>query len=264
ADLNRGAVTFTHTLGSPSVDTFRFRVTNAEPGSQPLSGSFTIIASDPADELVHLPLDEGGGSSAGDASGHGNNGTLTGGATFETDTPDGSASAVRLDGASAAIDLPAIDATGSGLTTALWFKADSFATSDARLVSKASGTAASQHVFMISTVKVGNEFRLRARLRLGGDTTTIIAPGGTLTTGDWRHAALTHDGDIARLYLDGIEVASTVLAGAIDTDPSVPVAIGAQPAGAGGRHFDGLVDDVHILQRALTRTEVAMLAGQGT
>ncbi len=147
------------------------------------------------------------------------------------------------------------------MTLATWFNGDSFPgpSNDPRLVSKATGVAANDHVFMLGTIKAGNEVRLRARVRVGGTTTTLIAGTGAISTGQWYHAAVTHDGSTLRLYLDGNEVGSTALSGSVDIAPSVAVAVGSQPAGAGGRHFDGLIDDVHILQRALSESELAEL-----
>jgi hypothetical protein len=46
----------------------------------------------------------------------------------------------------------------------------------------------------------------------------------------------------------------------VDVDPSVAVAVGSQPPGAGGRYFDGLIDDVRITSRALSASEIADLA----
>ena len=48
--------------------------------------------------IVELPMDEGVGTVAGDVSGQGNDGALVNGATFEANTGDGSAFAVRFDG----------------------------------------------------------------------------------------------------------------------------------------------------------------------
>lgn len=192
-------------------------------------------------------------------------GALVNGAVFEASTPDGSAFAVRLDGLDDFIDLGPLDVNGSGLTLATWFNADTFPgpSSDPRLISKASGTAADDHIFMLSTIRVGSTTRLRARVRVGGVTTTLIASAGDLLPGVWRHAALTYDGMTLRLYLDGLEVGSTPLSGAVDMDPAVPVAVGNQPPGAGERFFDGLLDDVRILQRGLSAAEIAtILSGQ--
>jgi hypothetical protein len=109
---------------------------------------------------------------------------------------------------------------------------------------------------MLSTIRSGSAVRLRGRVRVGGSVTTLIAGSGDLATGEWRHAALTYDGSTLRLYLDGVEVGTTALSGAVDTDPSVAVAVGGQPPGAGDRYFDGLIDDVRILQRALSDSEL--------
>ncbi len=246
------------------TDHFEFTVSDGGAASHPATGSFAIIVNDPAALLVDLPLDEGSGTLAADVSGNGNDGTLVGGPVFEPDTPDGSGSAVHLDGLDDSIELPPLDAGGTGLTLALWFKADSFQTTDARLISKASGTAANDHLFMLGTVRSSGSIRLRARVRVGGTTTTLVAPGGVLSTGEWHHAALTHDGSMLRLFLDGVEIGSAVLDGLVDADPTLPVTIGAQPPGAGGRYFDGLVDDPKILQRPLDHVEIAALAAVGS
>ena len=112
---------------------------------------------------------------------------------------------------------------------------------------------------MLSTIRFGSAVRLRARVRIDGRVTTLIAASGDLQTGVWQHAALTYDGSALRLYLDGVEVGSTPLSGALDMDPALPVAVGSQPEGAGDRHFDGLLDDVRILQRALSAEEIAAI-----
>jgi len=45
----------------------------------------------------------------------------------------------------------------------------------------------------------------------------------------------------------------------VDVDASLPVGAGAQPPGAGGRFFDGLLDDVRIVQRAMKAGELASI-----
>ncbi len=229
-----------------------------------LAGLVFEVRGDP-DALVTLPLDEGSGVVAVDVSGQGNDGSLENGAHFEANTGDGSAFAVRLDGVDDYIGLGPLDVAGSGLTLAAWFYAESFPGSsrDPRIISKASGLGANDHVFMLSTIRVGSATRLRARVRVGGVTTTLIASTGNLATDAWHHAALTYDGTTLRLYLDGLEVGSAALSGAVDIDPLLSVAVGAQPPGAGTRFFHGLLDDIRILQKALTPAELAAIIGGG-
>jgi hypothetical protein len=74
----------------------------------------------------------------------------------------------------------------------------------------------------------------------------------------WYHAALVYDGALLRLYLNGAEVGSTPLSGAVDVDPSIAVAVGSQPGGS-ARFFDGRLDDARILQRALSVAELATI-----
>ena len=170
--------------------------------------------------------------------------------------------ALDFDAVDDSVNLGTLDVNGTGLTLAAWFNADAFPgpSNDGRLISKATGVSANDHVFMLSTVKVGSVVRLRGRIRVGGVTTTLIASSGNLATGSWQHAAFTYNGATMRLYLNGVQVGSTPLTGAVDQAPTVAVAVGSQPAGAGARFWDGRIDDVRILQKALSASEVADLA----
>jgi len=147
------------------------------------------------------------------------------------------------------------------LTLAAHFNTADFGTlGEGRLISKASSTAANDHIFMLSIKKVGSVYRLRGRVRIGGVSATLVASSGDLSIATWYHAAFTYDGSTMRLFLNGVEVANQALTGAVDVAAAVPVAIGGQPAGAGSRFFDGLIDDVRILQRAMNPTEIAKIA----
>ena len=258
ADVDGDLIAYVHG-GAGSSDGFELLLSDLG-ANPPLATTFDVVIDDGTGVAVHLMLDEGAGTVAADASGSGNDGTLVGGAVFDPRTADASPSSVDLNGSSSRIDLPSVDLTGgSGLTLALRFRADDFGVSDARLVSQASGTAANDHLVMLSTVKAGSEHVLRGRVRIGGITQTVVANGGPIQPGTWHHAALTHDGSTIRLFLDGVEVGGTLHPGEVDTDPTIPFAVGGQPMGP-GRHFDGLVDDVRMLRRALGPTEMLALA----
>jgi glucose/arabinose dehydrogenase len=148
---------------------------------------------------------------------------------------------------------------GQALTISLWFKADSFTVSDARLISKATGTSESQHYWMLSTIDSGGP-KLRFRLRTGSTTSTLIASSGDLLPGVWTHAVAVYDGTTMRIYKDGVEVGSMPKTGVLASNPGVLAAIGNQPAGAGSRPFRGSIDDVRIYDRALTGPEIVALS----
>ena len=57
-------------------------------------------------------------------------------------------------------------------------------------------------------------------------------------------------------------VGSTPLIGAVDRAPGVSVAVAGQPAGAGLRYFDGVLDEVGLWQRPLATNEIKSLAAR--
>ena len=214
------------------------------------------------DDLEYsLNLDEGTGRVATNGVASKADAELVGNIAYSGDTPDGSDYSLQLDGRNGYVDLNKFDTDGGGLTLALWFKADAFprALNDSRLISKASGVAADDHIFMLSTFLSGSDTRLRSRVRVGGRPITLVADQGNVTTGRWHHAAMTHDGVFMRLYLDGQLVGRKLARGSIDRASGIDVAAGGQPPGAGERYFDGKLDAVTISKRALLTVEVEAL-----
>jgi hypothetical protein len=102
-------------------------------------------------------------------------------------------------------------------------------------------------------------------LKAGGSTTVLKTSMGIIRAGIWYHIAATYDGSRMRIYKDGVEVVSTAKSGIVDTNPDILAAIGNQSAAAGGGWpFDGLLDDVRIYNRALSATEIAVIANPVT
>jgi subtilase family serine protease len=166
--------------------------------------------------------------------------------------------ALRFNGESDYVDLGTLDvpAATDAFTIALWFQADDFGTSDARLISKATNTAGSKHYWMLSTILDNGHYRLRFRLRTYiGDTTTLTAQAGELIPGQWTHAVATYDGAAMRLYQNGNLVGTTPKIGTVRAYRKAYVRIGDNPVG--NRFFDGLIDDVRLYTRALSETEIA-------
>jgi len=107
-------------------------------------------------------------------------------------------------------------------------------------------------------------------LLVGVDTTShpplVPAGGGTFNghtqhadgpradpVNRWSHLALTYDGSKLRLYLDGTEVSNRMATGTIrmTTDP---LWIGGN--NPYGEYFPGVIDEVRVYDRALSRAEV--------
>ena len=257
-----GSFTYQPDQDFVGIDSFAYRAVDGTDISNVATARIRVQSanSDP-DALVMLPLNEGVGDTAYNSFNLEPDGELINGPVYVSDTADGSANSLSFDGANDFLDLGAFDVDGSGLTLASWFKADTFtgAFDDGRLISKASGVSGNDHVFMLSTVRSDTDVRLRGRVRVSGVASTLVADSGNLVTGQWYHAALTYDENELRLYLNGELVGSSDLSGPIDKDPSIAVAVAAQPAGSGGRHFDGSLDAIGIWQRALQASEIAQL-----
>ena len=170
--------------------------------------------------------------------------------------PGKSGQALSFDGVDDFVNLGTLDVSGSALTVAAWIKADTFLTSDARILSKSVGGAEQDHYFMLSTVENGG-IKLRFRLKTGTTTSTLVASSGTLVAGQWIHVAAVYSGSAMILYKDGVEVGRLTKTGALATNATTPVAIGRNPQAYGP--FDGTIDDVRVYQRALAPSDIGAL-----
>lgn len=160
------------------------------------------------------------------------------------------------------VEIGAMDVTGMAMTISGWVFPLSFShlpMEDARIISKAYGVSEQHHYWMLSTLKVGSDTRLRFRLKANGTTSTLIADSGHLATNRWSHVAAIYDGTRMFLYLNGIEVGRRFKSGAIDTNPHIDVWIGDQPP-SGSRPFHGSIDEVRVFDRPLSSLELRALA----
>lgn len=79
--------------------------------------------------------------------------------------------------------------------------------------------------------------------------------GGTVVAGQWNHALITSDGSTCRLYLNGVQVASTAWTAALGT---YPICVGSY---TGTQQFmNGFLADLFITDRVVTADEALMIA----
>jgi len=236
---------------------YHYRVKSRDAaGNLAISGDFTFTTALDTGLIGHWKFDEGSGSLASDESGSGRNGTLTSGATWTTGRIGG---AVSFDGTNDYVDLPSFDISGNELTIATWVNFNSFPNNiDQRFISKANGSQAASHYWMLGHTKQGSQQRLRTRIRAGGSTATLVASSGTLATNTWYHVATTYDGATIKLYLNGVLVGSTNKTGALNTSSAVGVDIGRNPDSYG--YLSGKLDDMRVYNRALTASEITTLS----
>lgn len=170
--------------------------------------------------------------------------------------------ALEFNGTDTYVDLGTMDTQAvPGLTLSAWIRADDFDTDDARIISKATGTATNDHDWMLSTIDSGGiKLRFRLRTDATGTTTTLIAdPGSDLVAGQWYHVAAIYDGTDMRLFLNGVDVGSVAKTGNVSINPAVGVRIGDNPVSS--LFFDGLIDDVAVFSAAIQGNEFQELIG---
>jgi hypothetical protein len=260
-------------VGNPDQPLFFFDGTPAPPGNGSFAFSFlgsegqvssiggkldsVTVAINTEDGLVaHWPLNEGSGVIVDDTTGNGFDGVLKRGPAWHGED-------LLFDGIDDYVDAGEFEVSGEALTLTAWVYPDQLGNcraNDCRIISKSTSTAEQDHVWMLSTIKVGDQTRLRFRLKTNGSTSTLIASSGDMVDGELFHAAATYDGVTMRLYKNGLEVGSLAKTGSIN-DPftattSQGVWIGGNPEVAISRPWKGLISDVRVYQKALTGEEL--------
>jgi Concanavalin A-like lectin/glucanases superfamily/Bacterial Ig domain len=177
---------------------------------------------------------EGAGTSAGDASGSGNAGVLSGAAWTGAGRHG---SALSFDGVN---DLVTIADAASlelmtGMTVEAWVKPASGGSPWQTVVLKEQSSHLGYALYASASGGVPSG---HAYVGVTDERTNGPAP---LPLDSWSHLAVTYDGDALRLYRDGAEISTAAVAG--------PISTGAGPLRIGGNTiwsewFHGVIDDV--------------------
>src|SRR2546426_12527878 len=83
---------------------------------------------------------------------------------------------------------------------------------------------------------------------------TTLFRSDILSTNVWYHVALTYDGSIARLYVNGVLKDSRVYTVSLPDGNLFHVG-----EGVSGNRWNGVIDEVRVFSRALTGAEIAGL-----
>ncbi len=94
--------------------------------------------------------------------------------------------------------------------------------------------------------------RPQSQVTIGG-TVRLLNGTATIPSGAWTHLAATYDGTTQRLYVNGTQVSTLAVSGAITTSNN-PLKIGGNSIWA--EWFSGLIDEVRVYDRALSAAEI--------
>jgi hypothetical protein len=155
---------------------------------------------------------------------------------------------------------PSIDAIIDQLTVSAWVDLEGTINSTdgwGTALSRQTGTSTNQH-YHISLFMDGRPSLFL--ITVAGYA--LIRAADPAPKGVWTHLAGVYDGAVARLYVNGQEVASQSLTGAFspDTTPVILAGNGNDASGVPTELFPGRIDELMLYARALTATEVSNLA----
>lgn len=184
-----------------------------------------------------------------DHSGNGNNGLAFGVPTF---VPGRLGPALALDGAHDYVQLPPSVGNSSSFTFAAWVNWAGGANWQ-RIFDLGDGT---NRYLALTPKSSGNT--LRFTIRNGGTTRQIDAPA--LSVGGWRHVAVTTSGSTGRLYVDGVMVAENSDLVLRPSDVGVRMNYLGKSQFSADPLFNGRLEDVRFLSRALSAAEIGALA----
>ena len=189
-------------------------------------------------------FDEGAGTTAADASGRANTGTLVNGPTWAAGR---NGTALQFDGTNDRMRINHADSLN--LTTASTFSTWIYPTA----AQTGWRTILQKEVdayFLSSTTSTGVP-------ATGGTLNSscchdVFAPGA-LPLNTWTHIAATYDGAQMRIYINGVQVASAARSGTYQST-TAPLWVGG--SAWYGEHFQGRLDDLRIYNRALSAAEI--------
>lgn len=153
------------------------------------------------------------------------------------------------------------------ITVSAWIKPESFETSNpyggAFYVSGHDSNAGNlESSFHLNDKNNGGE--VQAAVFVSGTRYSADSGSIKLLVDEWYHLAMTYDGEVLKLYINGTEISSNSgMSGGIDAGTGIAFGTPSDE-----KHvdwfFDGKMDEVGIWDRSLTSEEIALLYNNGS
>ena len=186
----------------------------------------------------------------------GNPGTLQGGATFALGEVGQAFSFNASTNSGVLVPSSASLNPTEAITIDAWVNPSSYPNTGPAVVRKDTNTVGTTQY----SLSVGDGVNTGVlHCNIGG---SIGATGGSVPLNQWSHVACTYDRQNLRAYVNGTQVAFTAGTQAIPVS-SENLGIGKE-LGFTDRNFDGLVDEVEILNRALSQSEIQSIVNAGS
>ncbi|MBI5360561.1 MAG: LamG domain-containing protein [Planctomycetes bacterium] len=181
-----------------------------------------------------------------DSSANGNNAFS---ASAITRTQGKIGNAIRFNGTSDCItanDNSLLDIT-SNITVEAWINPATINTSKVILGKRASATSIPYDLMLVNS-------SVQFYIYDGANNTVAATSSGVIAANKWYHVAGTYDGTAVKVYVNGLEMASTPRTAAIPTN-NMPVVIGKR-SDTNADYFSGVIDQVRISNTARSAAEI--------
>ena len=188
-------------------------------------------------------FDEGTGTTVGDATGNGNVGAITG-AAWSNQGRFGNALSFNGAGNLVTVNSSALDLRGA-LTLEAWVSPTTIGGWRSVILKEQVGD------LTYALYSDSDTARPRGFVFVGGEVDT--AGSSQVAANTWTHLAVTYDLTSLKLYVNGVQVSSRPVSGAVAGSTS-PLRIGGNTVW--GEYFAGLIDEVRIYNRALPASEI--------
>jgi glucose/arabinose dehydrogenase/chitodextrinase len=232
--------------GLAASTTYSYRVRASDASGNPSAYSNLASATTAATTglVAAYSFNEGSGPSVADASGNGNTGTING-ATWTAGKYGG---ALSFDGTNDVVVINHSSSLGltAGMTLEAWVLPSAAQGGWRALIQK------EVDAYFLHASGGGGALQPTGGGTFGGSVDYFAAPV-TLTVNTWTHVALTWNGSIMRLYINGAEAANHARSGAMQ-NTGAPLRIGGNAPY--GEFFLGRIDEVRVYNRALSAAEI--------
>lgn len=238
-------------------------------GDDVLDGGATSLNTDTFETAItaHNPvaywrLGESSGTTAADDAGTAQDGTYTNGVVLAADGIGSiSDTAADFDGVDDRVDVSHhSDLELANGTIQFWFKADTLGTGDQGLMAKNNSgyDAGSWLIYMSTSGKV------HYRVEGSGSASSIATNSNDVTVGNWHHVAATFGSGGMKLYFDGVLKGTRSSRTDAMSSNTLAMVIGAlQWGGSPSKYFNGKIDEVAILDFAVTDQQASDLYDDG-
>ncbi len=219
------------------------------------NGSATLTIATRDSTLVSLDLDANiqaeytfDGNANDVAPGTAQNGTLTNGAAIVNDATRGQV--LNLDGVDDFVQISGTYSNPTEVTIGGW-------------VNLAAGSGRKEFISLSDRVHIALDEAtsgVKGSVQTGAGAWTDLVTGQFIAGTGWHHVMYTYSdsGNVHKIFIDGVEVASSTINSSIYWTGATNAFIGRHPSGV--NYANAKIDDVRIYNRALTTVEVASLA----